>query len=364
VGWRILGLETAFKNLRDAVTRMEDIEATWLAIDTMPEDFISRIPLIANNHSLKIGLIARSKIGALEKSGKVFDAAYFNHILPALFVRGFRQRVPCFDSLDVTPLSLAREGQAYYSKPRKRGNRLTRELRRRYARSVYCQAAYLLPWSDYTKRSLLDDYQIPEKKIRTWFPGTSLRIWQGRSAENTPSTKEQLDVLFVGGDFKRKGGDLLLRIARREEFRNCRFHFVTRNFMGQCLANTFVHTNVQANSEELIRLYRQADIFVLPTRADFAPTNSICEAMAMGLPVVATRVGGLEEIVVDGHTGFVVPVDHIDLLGERIRTLAGNVHLRKQLGENARRLVEMKYDSEKNAKIIVDLMKAAAKRQV
>ena len=62
------------------------------------------------------------------------------------------------------------------------------------------------------------------------------------------------------------------------------------------------YRNVAPNSEALLKLYRAADIFALPTRADCY--SLVCmEALASGLPIVATKVGGIPDILRDGKTG-------------------------------------------------------------
>ena len=71
-------------------------------------------------------------------------------------------------------------------------------------------------------------------------------------------------------------------------------------------------------------------------------SNAVLEYMAAGLPVVATDVGGNGEAVVDGETGFVVPLGNHDSIGERILQLAADQKLRRRMGEagleRARRL--------------------------
>jgi glycosyltransferase involved in cell wall biosynthesis len=357
----ILGKDTAYRNLRRAVSRMEDVDSTWLPIEMDPRDPVARIPIVSGNHSLKYGLVARARVRALEKGGKKFDAAYFNHVLPTLFLGEFRRRVPCYDAMDVTPASLRRDGQSYYETPRRRGLLDVTELKRKYAISVYRRARCLLPQSDYGRTSLLRDYELPDDKIRIFVPGVDLEVWRGRDpVKDIGSTDGPLNILFVGGDFRRKGGDVLLRLAARKEFRTAEFHFVTRSSTGATTPNVHIHANVSANSDALVNLYQRADVFVLPTRADFAPTNSICEAMAMGLPVVTTGVGGLDENVIDGETGYIVPVGDEEALAQRLMILQSDRDLRLRMGSNARKWAEAKFDSARNARMLIDLMKLGA----
>ena len=63
----------------------------------------------------------------------------------------------------------------------------------------------------------------------------------------------------------------------------------------------------QKDPEQVARYHQAADIYIHPARADTFPTT-IIEALACGTPVVATAVGGIPEQIVEGKTGFLVPV--------------------------------------------------------
>jgi glycosyltransferase involved in cell wall biosynthesis len=79
----------------------------------------------------------------------------------------------------------------------------------------------------------------------------------------------------------------------------------------------------------------------------------IAEGMAHGKPVVATKVGGIPELVSDGTTGYLVERDEIDYTAGRILELTRNAELRREMGENGRRKVETDFDLERNvAKVI------------
>jgi len=84
------------------------------------------------------------------------------------------------------------------------------------------------------------------------------------------------------------------------------------------------------------------DVFVLPSLAE-GISNTILEAMATGLPVVATSVGGNSELVVDGETGLLVPRSDPDALAAAIRCYVETPDLRRRHGENARRRCEAEF---------------------
>jgi glycosyltransferase involved in cell wall biosynthesis len=122
-----------------------------------------------------------------------------------------------------------------------------------------------------------------------------------------------------------------------------------------------VYRNVKPHSPELLRLYAQADVFVLPTRADCFGVV-LAEAMASSLPIVTTRVAAITEAVVDGVSGYVIEPDDGDALRHRLQQLAGDPDLRKRMGDHARRIGEESFDMRKNAGRIADILANVARQ--
>lgn len=101
--------------------------------------------------------------------------------------------------------------------------------------------------------------------------------------------------------------------------------------------------------------YLQAsDIFVFPTKNE-AFGISLIEAMACGLPVIATPVGGIKDIVHNGQNGLIVDVDNFEQLYNAIEKLASNDSLSAYLGNAALRTVQAKYLRERVTKQYVQL---------
>lgn len=88
---------------------------------------------------------------------------------------------------------------------------------------------------------------------------------------------------------------------------------------------------------------------------------AIVEAMAACLPVVATAVGGIPEIVEDGNTGFLVPPGDINKLTEKMLLLGKNLTLRHEMGREGRQVVEQKFDVHKQNSYCVELLRELMK---
>jgi glycosyltransferase involved in cell wall biosynthesis len=78
------------------------------------------------------------------------------------------------------------------------------------------------------------------------------------------------------------------------------------------------------------------DLAVAPSRGREGLTKSIIEPMAQGVPAVVTEAGGLPEMVEDGVSGFVVPIDDPKAMARAIKKLAGNRELCQRFGQKAR----------------------------
>lgn len=89
-------------------------------------------------------------------------------------------------------------------------------------------------------------------------------------------------------------------------------------------------------------LLQSFSVFALPSLAEGTPV-SMLEAMACGLPVVASRVGGIPEVVDDGVQGLLVPVGDVGALAQALGRYAGDAALRAQHGARARARIEERF---------------------
>jgi glycosyltransferase involved in cell wall biosynthesis len=252
----------------------------------------------------------------------------------------------------------------FYNHPKPGNSALTR-YKHRVNVDIYRAARLILPWSNWTKDSVMRDYGIPEEKIVVLPPGVDTEQWSPPPAEmreaRLAATSQVPRVLFVGGDFERKGGTLLLDWFLDRGQQRCELHIVTRTppILREPTPGLHLHTNLEANDPLLIRLYRESHVFVLPTLADCFGIASI-EAMATGLPVITTNVGGVPDIVDDGQQGFLIEPKDGAALAARLESLLDDEPLRRAMGERARARALARFDARQNTERLTGLMKTLA----
>jgi glycosyltransferase involved in cell wall biosynthesis len=100
--------------------------------------------------------------------------------------------------------------------------------------------------------------------------------------------------------------------------------------------------------EQLMKCYQQANVFLFPSRHEGMP-NAMLEAMASGLPVVASCIAGSEELVLDGKTGYLVRSEDIESLREALKKVIAGTALREQMGIASRQHAEANYSWESTA---------------
>jgi glycosyltransferase involved in cell wall biosynthesis len=106
------------------------------------------------------------------------------------------------------------------------------------------------------------------------------------------------------------------------------------------------HIRFLGARRDVPHIIRAMDIFVLPSLSE-GMSITLLEAMGAGLPVVATRVGGNPEVVVDGETGFLVPSDDERRMAARLKTLLGDSRLRQKMGAAGKLRAESVFSMEK-----------------
>lgn len=150
-----------------------------------------------------------------------------------------------------------------------------------------------------------------------------------------------------------KGHDVLLdaaaRIVRRQP--GVRFQIVGDGPRREALVARAAMLGLSANvrfmghCDNIPQLLSESDVFAFPSFMEASP-NSVLEAMAAGLPIVATRAGGIPEVVHDERTGLLVPPGNADAMASAILRLLEDPALAARLGASAHQSVESRFTFE------------------
>jgi glycosyltransferase involved in cell wall biosynthesis len=225
-------------------------------------------------------------------------------------------------------------------------------------------ARHLVTWSEWAKQGLIDEYEVAPEKISVIPPGVITQDWKRPFPPSFSAAQAPCQILFVGGQFARKGGPVLLEAFRRLRYRLASegwgetavsLHLVTQDQLPP-EPGVVVYNHMKPNSPELKNLFHTSHIFCLPTYGDCLPMV-LSEAGASWLPLVSTSVAAIPEIVREAHSGLLVPPGDAESLENALYQLATQPDMRRQLGENAQKLVSSRYDAAQNARELLTLLK-------
>jgi len=215
-----------------------------------------------------------------------------------------------------------------------RGHQLTRWYQ--LERALYHNALHLFAMSEFAARSLTSFYDVPPERVSVVGGGVNIAV---HTPPPRPGATHPPTIIFVGKEFRRKGGDCLLAAFRqvRERVPGARLQIVGTDEAAAEPGVEFLGR--VGNRDQIARLYAGASVFCLPSRFDPFP-GVLIEAMAHGLPCVSTTVCGIPEIVLDGETGLLVPPDDSDALAGALVCLLSEPGRAAQLGAAGRRRTE------------------------
>jgi glycosyltransferase involved in cell wall biosynthesis len=348
-----VGNATYRRNLEWFVGQRRDVSADFLPIDLVADDIWSRVPVVRGNLALVASARAASALNGSRRREAV-DAALIHSQSIGLFSTRFMRSVPTIISTDATPANFDTLNEGYGAVTR---HRAVEAIKSVWTRSTFRTARKLLAWSDWVKDSFVNDYGVPEEKVVTLHPGVDVDLWKPDVTQRP--NDGVVRVLFVSGDFKRKGGDLLMKWIQTTRHKGrVEIHMASKNPVPD-VPGVVPHYGLTPNSPGLIRLTQSCDLFALPTRADCSPWV-VVEAQACGLPGVSTRVGAIHELMEDERTGLLADAGDEVGLFERLDRLVQDADLRARMSEAARQRSLEHFDLRRNAGRLVELMREIA----
>ncbi len=218
-------------------------------------------------------------------------------------------------------------------------------------RAVYRNAAAVFTTSEMVRTSLREDYGVDPARVRV--VGAGPNVVPGPGDLGVARDKA---FLFVGKTFVPKGGpELLEAFARvRETHRDARLWIVSRDAPAR-LPDGAEHLGLLSHDELRLR-YARACAFVLPTLRECFGL-SFLEAMSFALPVVATRIEAIPEIVSEGETGTLVPTRDPAALARAMGDLLADPVRARLMGAAGRARVLSRYGWDRVAARMLEVMR-------
>jgi len=220
------------------------------------------------------------------------------------------------------------------------------------------RAAAIIAVSEQVRQALIREYFLPLEKVHLVYNGIEIGKYQVSSIRYQARKDlgiEESDkvILYLGRLAKEKGLLLLLEAAASHQLLAISYQLliVGDGPQQEELARRAPDLGLDARIKfvgrvsyaETPKYYQAADIFVLPSTAWEGLPMTIIEAMATGLPVVASRVGGIPESVLDGETGSLVAPGNAEELAAALTNLLVEDELRLRMGRRGREVAAAKF---------------------
>lgn len=293
---------------------------------------------------LNAGLVAAGKIARVERVQRRFDVLHFHRQATAYASLARMKTTPSIVSIDCTQSAVVDAA-------------MTDVERRTYAPNIrrdgeiFRAAMLVIATSKWAADSVRREYPDCATDIAVMPSPVELQhfdpSWPAeRTARAHAGPTARPRVLFVGGDFPRKGGYDLLQVWRDGRFGERASLDVVTNWPidRRCLSEgVAVHRDVASHSVAWRRVWQTADIFVLPTR-DEAFGTVFQEAAAAGLPSIGTTINAIPELIENGETGVLVAPRDEAALARALDALVRSADARRAMGAEARARIERTAD--------------------
>lgn len=231
---------------------------------------------------------------------------------------------------------------------------LYRTRRRVWLRRLQNLSTAVLTNANAVRDAVAAEKHIAAGKIRVIYNGVDLERFGTKTRDRSwlaPNAEQEKWVVLVGNMHSDvKGHPCLIAAAEAvaREFPGVRFVLAGDGEQRQNFEQQVAQLGLQNNflflgrRDDVPRLLASCDIAVLPSKAEGLP-NAVLEYLAVGLPTVASRVGGNAEIVQDGKTGLLVPPDDSSALAEALLRLLRDPGFAVNLGNRGREYVTSEF---------------------
>jgi colanic acid/amylovoran biosynthesis glycosyltransferase len=215
------------------------------------------------------------------------------------------------------------------------------------------QSDVILSISKYN-RKFLENWIKDKKKIINHPLGVDTKKFK---ASRNKIRKNYYNILTVGRLVREKGYSYALKatnkLIKNHPNKNITYHIIGDGYLKKDINRYIKNHRLEGKiilhgaktGKELIKYYQQSDIFLLSSIAEAVPVV-LMEAQSFEMPVVATKVGGVEEVVINEKSGFIVKPKDDNEIFKKLHWLIRNRCEWKTMGREGRKLIKEKYNSE------------------
>lgn len=291
------------------------------------------------------------------------DIIHTQSTMPDLFINPHKIKIPIITTIHTTiewQIKTLKELRRLESKDLEFSEVMTKlfspiivYLENRY----YKKRKFFITVSEFGKKLIAKEKNIPLENIRVIYNGVDPEEFTPQNRKKAKeiyseiAEKDELKILYLSRFIARKGFLILLK-AIPKILEKIDAHFV---FAGPGLKPDFKSFGIPESSYTYLGyiypphyLYSIADIFVLPSFSENFPL-SVLEAMSSEICTVATRVGGIPEMIEHNYNGLSIPPGDVDSLTQALIYLAENEEERKKLAKNGRKTVLERFTLKKCA---------------
>jgi len=265
----------------------------------------------------------RAQVDVVLQVGVLFDARWDEQARPSVIYTDYTARLSAQAS--------TRQRSPFTPEQRQQWIELEQQ--------AYARASHICTRGRQVRDSIVMDYGMSPGKVTAIGGGVNFATLPERVARVPPPAPT---ALFIGQEFHRKGGDVLLRAfaQARQQVPGARLVVLTADPIPEALPRQGVEIRPPIWDRAAIAdLYRQVDLLVLPSRLE-TWGDVLLEAMAYCLPCIGVKGHVMEDIITDEITGLTVPPEDAGALGDALVRLLTDAALRRRLGEAGRQKLE------------------------
>ena len=318
----------------------------WLLSLSFPNTWIQKQNLDFRRLRAQLSYAYMTRKLALKKlKQSPYSALHFHTYILAFWSLDLMAKLPSIVSLDMTSSQAAFEQTDPNFMWTYRPNILL-------GKKVFQAAKGIVTRSEWGRQSVIRDYNIEPEKVKVIYPGVDVnKLTPG---EKIKEEQKPFNILFIGTDFERKGGEDVVAVFLDRFSEQAELNLVTNAPINYQHPRLKIHRNVKAYTPQWLNLYHQADVFIMPTHFEGFGWVFL-EAMAAGLPVIATDINAIPEMVTHGETGFLVQPGDRSKLATHLQYLIDNPSLAQEMGVKGRKKVENNFNAQIHCQILANM---------